>query len=435
MKKPAAFKWGRLSRRQKIVLTWWNPKSKYRKKEGIIADGAIRSGKTVSMGFSFVVWAMESYDRMNFGMAGKTIESFRRNVLGSLKSQLRARGYVVSERKSENLIIVAKGNKANYFYMFGGKDERSQDLIQGITLAGMFFDEVALMPESFVNQATARCSVEGSKYWFNCNPAGPEHWFYKKWIRRAKTRNLLYLHFTMADNLTLSEHIKARYEAMYTGVFYDRYIKGLWVIAEGIIYRCFDKAKHVFKADDIPVTEGQCIVSADYGIQNANVFQLWRKERGNRRWICLDEDRFSGREEGMERSVKQLVDGFESMLFANGFSKDDVRFCIIDPSASALKVELRQRGYKTKGGDNDVQNGIQDMITALLQMLIGYSSKCKGTIKEFGQYAWNAKAAERGEDEPIKQFDHGMDASRYFVRTMGLAKREKTYSDGDLDFM
>lgn len=428
MSKIVGFKWGKLSRRQKIVLNWWTPKSKYKDYDGIIADGSIRSGKTVSMGFSYVIWAMSTFDRQNFGMAGKTIESFRRNVLSTLKSQLRSRGYSVTERKSENLVVVSKGNKANMFYVFGGKDERSQDLIQGITLAGMFFDEVALMPESFVNQATARCSVDGSKFWFNCNPAGPMHWFYTNWILKHKKRNLVYLHFTMSDNLTLSKKIIERYKSQYVGVFYDRYIKGLWVIAEGIIYRCFDKNIHVFI--NKPKTEGKCYVSCDYGIQNDNVFILWQKEANSKRHLGLDEERWSGRNEQKEKSISELVDGLDNLIARNGFNKSDVDRVIIDPSASALKVELRKRGYKVVPADNDVLDGIQDVITMLMDNLLGFSTKCKGTIKEFGIYSWDSKAAERGEDKPIKANDHGMDAVRYYVKTRKLVvKKDKNKTE------
>ena len=125
------------------------------------------------------------------------------------------------------MLLIRRGDVENSFYIFGGRDERSQDLIQGITLAGLLLDEVALMPESFVNQATGRCSVEGSKMWFNCNPGGPLHWFKTEWIDKRRKKGLLYLHFTMDDNLSLSEEIKARYRGMSAGVFYLRYIKGL----------------------------------------------------------------------------------------------------------------------------------------------------------------------------------------------------------------
>ncbi len=233
------------SRKQRKVLNWWTETSPVKDYDGIIADGAIRSGKTVSMSLSFVLWAMTTFNGQNFAMCGKTIGSFRRNVLFWLKLMLKSRGYRVADHRADNLVVVSRGSVENNFYIFGGKDERSQDLIQGITLAGVFFDEVALMPESFVNQATGRCSVDGSKYWFNCNPDGPYHWFKLNWIDKARDKHLLYLHFTMDDNLSLSEAIKARYRSMYTGVFYQRYIKGLWAMAEGIIYDMFEKEKHV----------------------------------------------------------------------------------------------------------------------------------------------------------------------------------------------
>ncbi len=237
--KKAVFKFQPFSKKQKKILTWWLPESPVAGKEGIIADGAIRSGKTLSMSLSFVMWGMETFDQQNFGMCGKTIGSFRRNVLFWLKLMLKSRGYKVKDHRADNLIVVSKGETTNYFYIFGGKDESSQDLIQGITLAGVFFDEVALMPESFVNQATGRCSVDGSKFWFNCNPDGPYHWFKLNWIDKVKEKNLIYLHFTMDDNLSLSEAVKERYRTMYVGVFFQRYILGLWVMAEGAIYKQF----------------------------------------------------------------------------------------------------------------------------------------------------------------------------------------------------
>ena len=116
---------------------------------------------------------MSAYNGQNFAMCGKTIGSFRRNVLFWLKLMLKSRGYRVSDHRADNLVEISRGQITNYFYIFGGKDERSQDLIQGITLAGLFCDEVALMPESVSStRQPAGASVTGSKYWFNCNPDG-----------------------------------------------------------------------------------------------------------------------------------------------------------------------------------------------------------------------------------------------------------------------
>lgn len=257
MKRKALFKFVRFSDKQKAVLTWWLPESPYADKDGIICDGAIRSGKTTVMALSFVMWAMNTFDGESFALCGKTIQSLRRNVVRQLKRMLQSRGYIVEEHRTENYMTVTLGEVENEFYFFGGKDESSQDLIQGITLAGVFLDEVALMPESFVNQATARCSVAGSKFWFNCNPEGPEHYFKLEWIDKLKEKNLIRIHFTMRDNPSLSERIIQRYEKMYKGVFYDRFIRGLWVLASGIIFRYFAEDNEPYLYDEEELFDGR----------------------------------------------------------------------------------------------------------------------------------------------------------------------------------
>ena len=221
---------------------------------------------------------------------------------------LRSRGYKLKDHRADNMVEISRNGKVNYFYIFGGKDESSQDLIQGLTLAGLFCDEVALMPESFVNQATARCSVEGSKWWFNCNPQGPYHWFKVKWIDKAAEKGLLYLHFTMDDNLSLSEAIKDRYRGQYTGVFYKRYILGLWVMAEGVIYDMFNPDKHMksIKGFFTKLTTAPSYVSVDYGTQNATVFLLWNKGADGV-WYCLREYYYSGRKEEQQKTDEQYV--------------------------------------------------------------------------------------------------------------------------------
>lgn len=408
--KRAIFKFKPFSKQQKKILTWWLPESGVSDKEGIIADGAIRSGKTVSMALSFVMWAMSSFSEENFAMCGKTIGSFRRNVLAVLKLMLVARGYRYRDYRADNLLEVTRGDVTNYFYIFGGKDERSQDLIQGITLAGVFFDEVALMPESFVNQATGRCSVEGSKYWFNCNPEGPYHWFKVNWIDKAIEKDLLYLHFTMDDNLSLSEKIKARYRSMYSGVFYKRYILGLWCVAEGVIYDMFDAAKHVVAKVGTPATE-RYFVSCDYGTQNATVFLLWRKE--DEKWICCREYYYSGRNESRQKTDKEFAD--DLTVWLSGIKPEKI---IVDPSAASYIAELRQRGFAIKKAKNDVLDGIRVVATLLNREQIVITDICEETIKEFTSYVWDEKAADRGEDKPVKANDHCMDALRYFCYTM-----------------
>lgn len=409
--KSAIFKFQPFSKKQLKVLTWWMNKSPVSDMDGIIADGAIRSGKTLSMSLSYVIWAMTNFNQQNFGMCGKTIGSFRRNVLFWLKLMLKSRGYKVVDHRADNLIEITKENTTNFFYIFGGKDERSQDLIQGITLAGCFFDEVALMPESFVNQATGRCSVDGSKFWFNCNPDGPYHWFKVNWIDKQVEKNILYLHFTMDDNLSLSEKIKARYRAMYSGVFYQRYIKGLWVVAEGVIYDMFDKTKHIVESIT-DLLKDTYYVSCDYGTQNATVFLLWCKNREGK-WICVKEYYYSGRDEVSQKTNTQYADDLKKFL---GNIKP--KAIIIDPSAASFIAELKKRGYKIKKAKNDVIDGIRFVASLLNKEEIAFSKECKNTILEFNSYIWDVKASEKGEDKPIKQHDHAMDAVRYFCYTV-----------------
>lgn len=290
MKIKAVFRFRPFSRKQRKVLNWWCRSSPVRDFNGIIADGAIRSGKSVAMSLSFVIWAMSEFESCNFAMCGKTIGSFRRNVLFWLKLMLRSRGYSVSEQRTENLVIVKRNDVLNYFYVFGGKDERSQDLIQGITLAGVFFDEVALMPESFVNQATGRCSVDGSKFWFNCNPGSPAHWFKTGWIDKRQDKRLLYLHFTMDDNLSLSEAVRERYRGMYTGVFFKRYILGEWKSADGVIYRQFADDPERFILDEVPADIFIGTMGLDFGGNgSAHAGCLVGITRGYRSIVILDE--------------------------------------------------------------------------------------------------------------------------------------------------
>lgn len=418
--KKATIKFSPFSKKQKKVLTWWIPESPASNKDGIIADGAIRSGKTISMSLSYAIWAMSCFNGQNFGMCGKTIGSFRRNVLFWLKLMLKSRGYKVEDKRADNLVIVSKKDVTNYFYIFGGKDERSQDLIQGITLAGCFFDEVALMPESFVNQATGRCSVDGSKFWFNCNPDGPYHWFKTEWIDKQEEKNILYLHFTMDDNLSLSEKIKKRYAGMYSGIFYKRYILGLWVVAEGIIYSMFDKEKHVVKASDYEYKE--YYVSCDYGTQNPTSFGLWGKTYDNKH-VMIKEYYYSGRTTGIQKTDVEYSDDLKE--FTKGYK---IKYVILDPSAASFKAQLIKDKFKVLPAKNSVLDGIRLVATLLTELKIFFDESCEDTFKEFNSYIWDDEACKKGEDKPVKEHDHAMDQIRYYCNTIIGNRKIRIYN-------
>ena len=397
LRKPAPFKWSPFSKKQLKVLTWWMPESPHHEKDALIADGSVRAGKTVAMSFSYVCWAMDSFVNEQFGMAGKTIGALRRNVIGPLKRMLKSRGYSIHDGLTDNVLTIRRGLVTNYFFLFGGKDERSQDLIQGITLAGMFFDEVALMPQSFVNQATARCSVEGRKFWFNCNPAGPHHWFKVEWLDQLDRKHALHLHFTMDDNLSLSEKIKESYKRMYSGIFYKRYILGLWVLAEGVIYDMFDAevgGKHVVRTESRKYM--QYYVSCDYGTQNPMTYGLWGLSQGL--WYKVREYHYSGRSESRQKDNEEYYRDLAEFI-EDGTAGLGVKSIIIDPSAAAFIATIRKHGkYVVLQAKNDVLEGIQAVATALNERKIKYNDCCKETFREYSSYIWDEKAADRGEE-------------------------------------
>jgi PBSX family phage terminase large subunit len=238
----------------------------YNDEETIICDGAVRSGKTIVMTLSFVLWAMTHFNHTNFAICGKTVSNAERNILRPFQ-QIEGMPFTLNYKISNRMLTVQSGDKENYFYLFGGKDESSYALIQGLTLAGVLFDEVALMPQSFVDQAIARTlSFANAKIWFNCNPESPNHWFYKEWITNEE-RKYKHLHFLMRDNPILTEKEIQRAESLFTGVFYDRYIRGMWVRAEGIIFPEFasNPDRWIIKKEDVPKTFRTVEVGFDIG--------------------------------------------------------------------------------------------------------------------------------------------------------------------------
>ena len=402
-----------LSKKQKCLMKWAFMQDTRNQFKAIVCDGAVRSGKTVCMTTAFILWAQRYFDRQNFGICGKTVASAERNIIMPVQENDDLRSFfAMTYRKVDHVLIVKGNGHENRFYIFGGKDESSYALIQGITLAGVLFDEVALMPKSFVDQGIARTlSIPESKLWFNCNPESPGHWFYKEWVKHPEEKNALHLHFRMEDNPIMTPEAIAEAELMYSGVFYDRYIRGLWVAADGRIYDCFDEKKHITAT--LPDLAGSHYVSCDYGTQNATVFLLWQRECGTECWVCLREYYYSGRDKKRQKTDKEFCADLGAWL-------DGVvpRAVVVDPSAASFIAELRQAGYAVQKADNDVLDGIRLVSTRLKAGELLFSAACQHTIEEFQSYVWDEKAAEHGEDKPVKTNDHCMDAVRYFVSTI-----------------
>ncbi len=386
----------------------WAHLTKFKNRKAIICDGSVRSGKTVSMILGFVHWAMRFFDGKNFGICGKTISSTERNIILPLLNMPDITDYYSLQyiRGENKRIIIRSGSHTNTFFIFGGKDESSYTLVQGITLSGVLFDEVALMPKSFVDQAVARTLSEPeARYWFNCNPESAEHWFYKEWICNTRQKKALHLHFTMQDNPILSPEQIADAERLYTGVFYNRYIKGLWCVAEGLIYPMFDKAVHV---KSLPHPQGEWYVSVDYGTLNAFSAGLWCYDGTTAYRVA--EYYYSGREQKRQRTNTQYLQSIQQLTAGKSISA-----VIVDPSAASFIAELRQAGFLVRKGKNDVVEGIRRTAAALEQGKLLFSPDCKNSFREFALYRWDESSSQ---DRPIKENDHAMDDIRYFVSTI-----------------
>ncbi len=388
-----------ISPKQKKILAF--PYSKY---DAIICDGAVRSGKTSIMMWAFVDWAMREFNGQRFGVCGKTVDSCSKNIVVPFTTMALARErYTLRWRRSDKILEVRRGAVTNYFEVFGGKDESSYALIQGRTFAGVLLDEVVLMPGSFVEQALARCSVDGAKLWFSCNPDNPMHWFYTGWIKRAQERNALYLHFEMTDNPGLSQKTLERYQTMFSGVFYDRYVRGKWCVAEGLVYDFGEEQI----TDDIPQS-GEYYISVDYGTLNPFSAGLWCVNGGKA--VRIAEYYYSGRDSKAQKTDEDYCDAIVEL--AGG---KPVRHVIVDPSAASFITALRRRGnFSVREAKNDVLDGIRLTYRMLKNGQIKIHRNCKDTIREFGLYRWDEKSTT---DKPIKENDHAMDDIRYFANT------------------
>lgn len=396
----------RFSPKQLKVMSWWYPDSPFNKYDGVICDGAVRSGKSFCMSLSFILWAFYFFEGASFGICGKTITSVRRNMIQPLTVNLKKLGFSVDYRISTNLITVRLGKRTNRFYVFGGRDESSASLIQGITLSGVLLDEVALMPRSFVEQAIARCSVNNSKLWFNCNPENPYHWFYTDWIKRAKEKNILYLHFRMEDNPSLSKNIIDRYHKLYSGSFYERFVEGKWVSVDGLVYPMF--GQHLI--EDVPSESfDSYYISCDYGTVNPLSLGLWG--RIGDKYYRIGEYYYNSKAMGAQKTDEEYYAELETLAGERKIEK-----VVVDPSAASFITLIKRKNkFNVIPAKNDVLDGIRMVASDLKSGKIVICKPCADAIREFSLYRWEQNGAR---DCPRKENDHSMDEIRYFVSTV-----------------
>lgn len=382
--------------------------------QALICDGAVRSGKTSVMSLSFFLWAMSEFSGNAFAFCGKSVGAVERNLVTPLMGvQYLRQHFDLRYNRAAHVLIGRRGAKENRFYLFGGRDESSYMLIQGITLAGVLLDEVALMPRSFVEQALARCSVPGAKLWFNCNPDGPEHWFRKEWLLKAEEHKALHLHFTMDDNPALDEETRQRYRTMYSGVFYERYILGHWVMSEGLIYDMMDPTANTYDDSSAPPSlhfAGIRTIACDYGTTNPCVFLDVYDYDGT---VYVDREyRWDSREEHRQKTDEEYADAMAAFM---GQAQCAI---IADPSAASFIAALRRRGMYVIPADNEVLDGIRRTSVLIGRRKLMIHKGCAGLLDEMGTYLWDEKACVHGDERPLKERDHGPDALRYFVNSL-----------------
>lgn len=407
MKYAAAFEFQPFSRKQKKLLTWWMPQSPYRDWDMVIAEGSIRSGKTTAMIDGFLTWSLSSFEDQNFILAGKSMGALKRNVIKPMLQILAAKGIAYRYHRSQHYIEIGR----NTYYCFGANNEASQDVLQGLTAAGALLDEVALFPQSFVEQAIGRCSVEGAKLWLNCNPESPYHHIKVEYIDKAREKRILHLHFELDDNLTLSRQVKERYKRLFTGLWYKRFILGLWVLAEGAIYDMWDDDVHT--VDVIPARFDRYLLGVDYGTSNPTAFLLIGQV-GLKLYV-IDEYYFDSTQAGRQKTDAEYSRDLQR--FIEGRRPEAI---IVDPSAASFIAQLRKDGVAgIRHADNEVLNGIRNVASFLSgKRLFVYRKKCPNLLKEFASYVWDPKAQKKGEDKPVKANDHCLDALRYVIQTM-----------------
>lgn len=377
-----------------------------------LLEGSVRSGKTW---ISLVKWAMFVRSRPQgelFMMVGKTREALQFNCVGLLED-LAGADFKCNARSNVGYLY------GREIRLLGANDEKAASKIKGSTLAGAYIDELSEIPESFYKMTLSRLSVSGAVLLATTNPDSPNNYVFTDIIENEDISRKCWK-FLLDDNTFLPKEYIENIKKEYTGVFFERYILGNWVIAEGLVYPDYD---NTVKTEPRDYTE--YAVSMDYGTQNPTVMLLWGRHGGT--WYAVREYEHSGRETNIQKTDAEYYAELEKLCADVPVQTGAKIELIIDPSAASF-IAVAQQGhrFKVRKADNDVLNGIRNTASALSDRRILINDCCARTIREFGLYSWDSRAAE---DAVIKEDDHGMDAVRYFIQTKRIYKDRRYYAD------
>ena len=373
--------------------------------------GSVRSGKTVGTIVKYIQY-IATAPPGDLLLAGKTIDALKRNVI--------------------NPLIDYVGSDAHYFpgkrelrvwdktiYTVGASDERSEGKIRGSTLAGGLGDEVTLWPESFFKMMLSRMSVEGAQFFGTTNTDNPNHWLKKGFLDRQAMLDMTSFHFKLDDNLSLPKSYVKSLKAEYTGLWYKRFILGLWCVAEGAIYDFFDERLHVLQKLP-PATYYD--VGIDYGTTNPTCFILYGNCPGATPEIWAEREYYY--DPAIEKRQKTDAEFSEDFKKFIAPVANKIRGIYCDPSAESFQLQLKRDGvYGIKDADNDVLNGIRTVANMLGTGKYAIYRSCVNYIKEFYSYMWDKKAQIKGEDKPVKTSDHAQDNGRYVIHTKFGSKK------------
>ena len=331
----------------------------------------------------------------NLVIIGRTNDTIKRNIIDEILNFPNIRAYYYSGKRELHM-------EGRIIYCIGANDDRSESKIRGPTFSGAYVDEATLIPESFFKMLISRLSRDGSKLLATTNPDSPFHWFKKDFLDRPEL-DIKIFNFRMEDNPSLSSNYIDALKKEYRGLWYRRFIDGEWCLAEGSVYDFFDEGIHVI--DHPPTYAKYYICSVDYGTTNPCVFLLlgFNDDAPYGKIWVQKEYYFDSRKEGRQKTDAEYADDFFNFI-----SDYPVRCMYIDPSAASFKLELKRRSQHLviKEAINDVLDGIRVVSLHLATGDLKICKECRNLIQEFQSYTWDSKAAERGEDKPLKAFDH-----------------------------
>lgn len=372
-------------------------------------EGSVRSGKTIA---SLIRWLAFVADRPESGelvMVGRTRDSLARNVFGPLTdpSIFGTLAHDISYTSGAPTATVL----GRTVHALGANDAQAEPKVRGLTCAGAYVDELTTLPRTFYDQLNARCSIEGSKIFGTTNPDNPNHWARKEYLQRPREQRLRSWHFVMDDNPGLTDAYKARQKAAHRGLFYKRNVLGLWVMAEGAIYDMFDEQRHV--VDTLPEMRHYWL-GVDYGTVNPFSAVLLGLGVDDRLYVCA-EYRHDSRQAQRQMTDAQYSTAVRAWLDDLGIVPE---WTFIDPSAASFMRQMWTDGHPgLRKGKNEVSDGIRSVASALAAGLLYVHESCVGLLDELPGYVWDEKAAELGEDKPVKENDHSCDALRYAVHS------------------